>query len=125
VDAFVKYWPIFVAALSFVIAAVKLSMQMTALQKDVDEMKPTVRSMGGVPGRLDKLELAVERMTPRMAEVRRLRRDMDALDDDVSSVRDAMLTRGQPGPRAKRARTPPVGVPIAITEREPSDDGKD
>jgi hypothetical protein len=125
VDAFVRYWPIFLGALSFVVAAVKLSMQMTALQKDVDEMKPTVRSMGGVPSRLDKLELAVERITPRMAEVRRLRRDMDALDDDVSSVRDAMLTRGQPAPRAKRARTPPVGVPIAITEREPSDDGKD
>lgn len=119
-----KLWPVLLAVVAVFVAVVKLLYQ---VQKSLDwqkEVAPrfvvvekTVERLAGVPERLGQLEKKVDRLTPRMRELARVREDLDSLDDDVSGVREAMLTRRSPPPRARRSpRTPPTGVPIALPE---------
>lgn len=118
-----KLWPVLLAVVAVFVAVVKLLYQ---VQKSLDwqkEVAPrfvavekTVERLAGVPERLGQLEKKVDRLTPRMRELARVREDLDSLDDDVSGVREAMLTRRAPPPRTRRSRTPPTGVPIALPE---------
>lgn len=125
-----KFWPIFVAVVAVLVAVVKMIYQQ---QKSIDwqkEVAPrfivvetTVARLAGLPDRISalergqsQLERKVDRLTPRIREVERLREDLDSLDDDVSGVREAVLTKRAPPPRSRRGRTPPAGVPVRISE---------
>lgn len=117
-DALVKYWPILAFTVAIIIAAVKIGYQLKTVLDWFAKAAPTVEALSHVPEKLKELEKKVDRITPRVAEVRRLREDFDALDDDVGDMRDAMLRGVRPGPRTRRSRTPPSGVPILLPNEE-------
>lgn len=130
----VKFWPVFVGFIAVLIAVVKLIYQIQKVmdwQKDVaprfTAVERTVEKLAGVPERMLQIEKKVDRLTPRMRELQRVREDLDAVDDDVSGVREAILARRPLPPRSRRAaRTPPSGVPIAMPdERTEANDSED
>lgn len=120
-EPLMKLWPLIMGVGALIVLIVKIVIKQGSMSIDVDNFKQIIPKLALVPDRLDRIEQKMERMTPRIAEVRRLRMDFDALDDDVSEVRDAMMRGHRPGPRARRYRTPATGVPV-VTRSEDSDD---
>lgn len=126
----VKLWPVFVGFATLIVAVVKLIYQVQKSldwQKDVaprfTSLEAVVGKLSGVPDRLSalergqhQLERKVDRLTPRIREVERLREDLDSLDHDVSGVRDAVMSGRRPPPRTPRSRTPATGVPILLPD---------
>lgn len=125
-----KLWPLLAFTLSIIVAAWKLGYMFKSLIEKADETTKKLGALGGMPEKLAQietrvgsLERKVERMTPRMREIERMREDLDSLDDDVGNVRDAVLMGKRPGPRMPRHRTPAAGVPILLPdERTESND---
>jgi len=119
------FWPLITAFGALIILGVKMVLQVKLILADLDGLKPQVVKLTGLPERLEKIELKIEHMTPRIAEVRRLRDDVDAIDEDMSDVRDAMLSGRVPVSRRPRHRTPPTGSPPYIPPKTPTDDEGD
>lgn len=125
-----KLWPVFLGLTGVLLAIVKLIYQVQKSldwQKDVAPrfivVESNVAKLSGLPDRLAALERGqhalerkVDRLTPRIREVERLREDLDSVDNDLSGVRDAVLSNRRPPPRSRKARTPPAGVPILLPD---------
>ncbi len=137
----VKLWPVFVGIVALMVAIVKLIYQ---VQKSLDWQKEVaprftaveaaVGKLSSVPDRLgalergqSSLERKVDRFTTRTREIDRLREDLNSVDNDLSGVRDAILTNRKLRPRTPRhSRTPASGVPIALpNERTESNDDEE
>lgn len=121
---YLKLWPVFLGLVALLVAITKVVFQLQKLidwQKEAAPtlgiMSATVKALVGVPERLATLERKVDRITPRMRDLERLREDIDGLDDDMSGVREAILSGRRPPPRNRRApRTPPSGVPMLLPD---------
>ncbi len=122
---YLKLWPVFVGLVAVLVTITKVAFQLQKLIEwqgkaapKLEIMSETVKGLVGVPERLATLERKVDRITPRMRDLERLREDLDGLDDDMSGVREALISGRRPPPRNRRARTPAGGVPVFLPDEK-------